>query len=161
VRQEGGAFGAELVEEDVEGGVVAAGAGPHQVTAVVVDDDDQVAVPALVGDLIDPDPSQALEPIDRHVDLRVHAGHDCADGAPRDAQQFHHRALRRANREPRRERIEVASVASTMTRPRHRRDDHAMFAAPDPRSSRFKEHPRRPEIQRSPPTPTFTGVIAR
>ena len=67
------AFGAELVEEDVECGVVAAGAGPHQVAAVVVDDDDQVAVAAFVGDLVDPDPTQSLEPVDGRVDVCVDA----------------------------------------------------------------------------------------
>ena len=59
-----GAFVAELVEEHLQVGVGAARAGPHQMAGVVVDHDDQVAVPALVGDLVDPDPAQPGEPID-------------------------------------------------------------------------------------------------
>ena len=58
------AFGAELVEEHVQRGVVAARAGPHQPAGVVIDDHDQIAVPALVGDLVDPDPAQPVEAID-------------------------------------------------------------------------------------------------
>ena len=56
----------------------------------MVDDHDQIAVPAFVGDLVDPDPSQALEPVDRRVVVRVDAGHDRADRAPRHSQQFRH-----------------------------------------------------------------------
>ena len=47
----------EGVEEALEGGLVPAGGGPDQPTGVVVDDHGQVAVAALVGDLIDPDPA--------------------------------------------------------------------------------------------------------
>ena len=73
----------------------------------------------------------------------------------------HHRGLRGAHREPRREVIEVASVARTVTGPRHRRDRHTMITAPHSRRVRFEEHLRRAQIQRSPPTPTFTEVITR
>ena len=53
------AFGAEFVEEHVQRGVVAAGSGPHEPAAVMIDDHDQIAVPALVGDLVDPDPAES------------------------------------------------------------------------------------------------------
>jgi hypothetical protein len=92
------AFGTELVEEHVQRSVVAAGTSPHQVAAVMIDDHDQIAMPALVRDLIDPDPAQPVQPIDRRVHISVHARDDGADRAPRDAQQFHHRALRRSDR---------------------------------------------------------------
>ena len=127
----------------------------------MVDDDDQVTVSTFVGDLVDPDPPQALEPVDRLVDVGVDAGHDRADCAPRDAQEFHHCAFRCANRKPCRERIEVASVTGPVTRPRHRRDDHPMFAATHSRRPGFEEHARRAQVQRSPPTPSFAVVIAR
>ena len=55
---------AEFVEEHRHVGVGAPRGGPHQSPAVVVDHDDQILVPALVGDLIDPDPPQPVEPID-------------------------------------------------------------------------------------------------
>ncbi len=41
-------------------GVVAARSRPHQPAAVMVDDHDQIAVAALVGDLVDPDPAQPV-----------------------------------------------------------------------------------------------------
>ncbi len=80
-----GSFGTELVEEHFQGGVVAARSGPHQPATVMVHDDDQVAVAAFVGDLVDPDPTQPVETIDGRVDVRVHARHDRPDRAPRDA----------------------------------------------------------------------------
>ena len=39
----------------MQGRFIAAGCGPHEPAGVVVDDDGQVVVAALVGDLIDPD----------------------------------------------------------------------------------------------------------
>ena len=45
----------------LQGGVVAARSGPHEPAAVMIDDHDQIAVPALVGDLVDPDPAQPVE----------------------------------------------------------------------------------------------------
>jgi len=58
----GGSFRAESVEERSQRGFVTARRGPYQRAAVVVDDDGQVAVVVLVGDLIDPDPTQPREP---------------------------------------------------------------------------------------------------
>ena len=127
----------------------------------MIDDHDQITVPALVGDLVDPDPAQALEPIDGRVDVRVDAGDDRADGAPRDPQQLHHRALRCAHRQPSRHIVEVASVARAVTCPRHRGNRHAVRAAPNSRRGRFEEHLRRAEIERTPPTSTLTQVVTR
>jgi hypothetical protein len=63
---------------------VAAGGGPHQPAGVVVDHDHQVLVPALVGDLIDPDPLEPLEPVDAGVDVGHDPGDDVAHRAPPD-----------------------------------------------------------------------------
>jgi hypothetical protein len=125
----------------------------------VIDDHDQIPVPAFVGDLVDPDPSQPPKAIDRRVDVRIDSGDDRADRAPRHPQQFHYRALRGPHREPRRQIIEVAGVAGTVTRPRHRRHDHSMITTPHPRCASFEEHPSRAEIQRPPPTTPLSGVI--
>ncbi len=57
------ALRAEGVEERVQGGLVPAWRGPHQPAGVVVDHDRQIPVPALVGDLVDPDPAQPGEPV--------------------------------------------------------------------------------------------------
>ena len=45
--------------------------GPDETAAVVVDNDDQVAVPPFVGDLIDPDPTQTSEAVDSGLDVIV------------------------------------------------------------------------------------------
>ena len=54
----------QRIEKGVHGRAFAAGTGPHQPAAVVVDHDGQVLVAAFVGDLIDPDPLQASERVD-------------------------------------------------------------------------------------------------
>jgi hypothetical protein len=89
----GGAVGTELIKEHVQRGVVAAGTGPHQPAGVMVDDGDEIAVPALVGDLVDPNASHPVEAVNRGVDVSVDPRHDRADRAPRHPQQRHHRAL--------------------------------------------------------------------
>jgi hypothetical protein len=48
----------------------------------VVDHDHQILVPALV--VIDPDPLEALEPVDPGVDVGHDPGDDVAHGAPPD-----------------------------------------------------------------------------
>jgi hypothetical protein len=83
VSEQRGSFGAELVEEHFQGGVVAARACPHQPAAVVIHDHDQVTVSALAGDLVDPDPVQAVETINGRVDIRVPARHDRTHRPPR------------------------------------------------------------------------------
>ena len=65
--------------------------GSDETAAVVVNDDSQVAVAALVGDLVDPDPTKPSEPVHRRVDVCIDAGDDRSDGPPRDAQQLDHR----------------------------------------------------------------------
>jgi hypothetical protein len=52
----------------------------------MVDDHDQVVVPPLVGDLVDPDPAQPIEPIHDGVDIGVDPGDDRPDRPPRDPQ---------------------------------------------------------------------------
>ena len=52
------AFVAEFVEEHVQCSFRPAGSGPDKTAGVVIDHHDQVTVPAFVGDLIDPDPTQ-------------------------------------------------------------------------------------------------------
>ena len=78
--QQRGSFGAEFVEEHFQGGVVAARSGPHELAAVMVNDDDQVSVAALVGDLVDPDPAQPVQSVNGRVDVGVHARDDRSDG---------------------------------------------------------------------------------
>src|SRR4029453_8727185 len=75
----------QRIEEGVHGRAFAAGTGPHQPAAVVVDHDGQVFVAALVGDLIDPDPLQADECVDPGGGVGPHPrgdGSACAPGDP-------------------------------------------------------------------------------
>ena len=63
VGDQGGALLTEGVEEPLQGGLPPAGCGPHQPPGVVVDHHGQVTLPALVGDLVDPNPPQVGEPV--------------------------------------------------------------------------------------------------
>jgi hypothetical protein len=49
----------------------------------VINNDNQVAVPAFVGDLIDPDPTQTPKAIDGGFDVTVDTGDDRPNGPPR------------------------------------------------------------------------------
>src|SRR5205807_4404602 len=75
----GGAVGTELIKEHVQRGVVASGTSPHQPAAVMVDNHDEIAVPPLVGDLVDPDAPQPVEAVNGGVDVCVDPGHDRAN----------------------------------------------------------------------------------
>ena len=59
-----------------------AGRGPHQPTAVVVDDHGALPVALLVGDLVDPDPSQAGEAVNAGSGLLGHPRDAPPDRAP-------------------------------------------------------------------------------
>lgn len=76
---------AEKIEEGLQGLVVAAGPCPHQPAAVVIDYHGEVAVAALVADLVDPYAAQASEAVDGGGDVGTDAANDGADGAPRHA----------------------------------------------------------------------------
>jgi hypothetical protein len=161
VGQLGGALGAALVEEHPEGGVVAARAGPHQPAGVVIDNHDHVAVPALVGDLVYPDPTQPVEPVDASVDVGVDAGDDRPDAAPRDPQQLADRRRGGSHRQPGGQIVEVPGVSGAVTPPGDRDDRWAMSTATDPGCVSLDEHLRRPQTQRPPPTAPLAAVIAR
>jgi len=83
-----GAILAQGVEEALQGGLVAAGRGPHQPARVMVDDHGEVAVAPLVADLVHPDPAQPSEPVHLGGLLGSDPRADPADGAPGDAQQL-------------------------------------------------------------------------
>jgi hypothetical protein len=83
----------EGLEEATQGRLVPTHAGPHQPAAVVVDDDGQVLVVALVGDLVDPDPPQTREQIEPAGGVGPDPGDDRPDGAPGDPHQLGDRRL--------------------------------------------------------------------
>jgi hypothetical protein len=51
----------------------------------VINNNDQVAVSAFVGDLIDPDPPQTVKTIHNSLDIIVDSGDDRPDRPPRNA----------------------------------------------------------------------------
>ena len=136
-----GPLDTERVEEPSQRGLVAAGRGPHQRAAVVIDDHGQVAVATLVGDLVDPDPTQPGETVHPGVDVGRDAGHDRPHRPPGDAHQLDHRRLGALRGQPRHRLVEVAGVPDSVTGPRHLDHRGTMRravrpAAPPPRAAR-------------------------
>ena len=156
-----GAVLAELVEEPVQGRVVAAGSGPLEPATVVINDDGQVAVATLAGDLVNPDPSQPIEPIDSGVDVGVDPGDDRADGPPRVSQELDHRGLRGVDRQPRGLIVEVTGIGRNVLRPSDLGDDDTVVAAPDPWGVDFEEHLHRAEIEGAPAAAALTMIELR
>jgi len=78
-------------EELVERCFVTTDRSPQQIPGVVIDHDCQILVTALVGDLIDPDPTQTCETIHLRIDLSLEAGNDSTHRAPPDPHQLTHR----------------------------------------------------------------------
>lgn len=58
-----------LRTHNCELGFLPALGGPHHLAGVVVDHHGQIAVPALVGDFVDPDPAQTVEAVRAGVDI--------------------------------------------------------------------------------------------
>lgn len=151
---------AETVEELPQGLLVASRVRPQQHAGVVVDDHGQVAVAPLVGDLVDPDPAQAREPVRRRLGVGDDTGHDRADRAPRDPQQLPDRGLRAVRHQPGGGVVERVGVTGAMTGPRHLGRDDAVFRAAHPRRVRLQERLDGAEVKRPPPAPAVALVIA-
>jgi hypothetical protein len=159
VRDRGAALGAEQLEERPQRGPVPAGRGPHQPARIVVDDDGEVAVLSLVGDLVDANAGQPIEPVTEGFDVGPHAGDDRPDGAPGDAHQLRDRGLRALRHQPGHGLVEGQRVPHAVPGPRHMRDDDAVLRTADSRRLGFQQHRHRAQIQRPPPAPPLTGVV--
>ena len=157
----GAPIGPEQVEEPAQGGGVAAGRSPHQRTGIVIHHDREVLVPLLVRDLVDPETAQPGEPVRRLVRVGPHPGDDRPHRAPGDAHQLTHRGLRRPDGQPGDRVVEPVGVARTMASPGHRRDHHPVVRAPHPRRVGLDEHRHQPDVQRPPPAPARSAVVAR
>ncbi len=107
--------------------------GPQQHTCFVVDDDGEVLVAALVGDLIDADPAQVREPVGLGLRVGDHPGHDRPDRAPGDPQQIPDRRLRAVRHQPRGGVIEGVGVTGAVPSPRDLRGNDPMLGAAHPR----------------------------
>ena len=109
----------EFVEEHIQRSLGPARAGPHETAGVMVNNHNQVTVSPLVGDLIDPDPSQTIKTVDVGFDVCVDSGDNRSDRPPRHPKQLTGCTLGRSHREPRRHRVEVSGMTHAMSRPRN------------------------------------------
>ena len=152
-----GSLLAEQVEESVERRRVRPVDGVDQPASVVVDDHEQVAVVASIGDLVDADPRDALEEF-----LVAELGHDpsddLADRAPRAAQQSSGRRRGHFDRAPGGELLEGEGVARRVARPRDRRHHYAVLGATHPRDARDDEHLGASKVE-GPPTALAARVV--
>jgi hypothetical protein len=135
MRDRGTAFGAEQVEESPQSGPVSTGRGPHQSTRIVINHDRQVAVSTLVGDLVDADAGQSVQPIPKGFDTGPDPGNDRPDGAPSDAHQLGHRRLGALGHQPGDGLIEGQRMPGAVPRPWHVRHHHAVIGTADPSAS--------------------------
>ena len=102
----GSGLGVQLGEELICGGRAGSFAAPHNPAAEVVDDQREVLVLALPGDLVDPDVDQAVEPVG--IDLLIADPlDDPPDRVPIDPQHPLERRLVDLAREPRDQALEI------------------------------------------------------
>ncbi len=117
-----GSLRAECVEERGQGGFVLAGSCPDEPTTVVVNNDAQILVAALVADLINTDPPEVGERVMKFAGVIPDSGDDRPASASRDPHQLGDRCLGRLGGKPRDLCIEVVGVtgpdAWPTTRPR-------------------------------------------
>jgi hypothetical protein len=130
-------FGTELVEEAAQRGPVPARRGPHQPPRIVINDDGDEPMPALVGNLVDPDPGQPVGAVTELLDVGPDPADDRPDGAPGDAHQRGDRALRRLGGQRCHGLVEGERVPGAVPRPRHVRDHDTVLAAGHPGSVGF------------------------
>ena len=119
-----GAVGAQRVEEGAEHVLAVAVGHPHHVPRVVVDQDGHVLLSAAVGDLVDADTSQAGEPVDPGVGVRLVAGDDRADRAPGGPHQLGGGGLGAFGGHPGDLPVEVAGVSGVVAGPGDGGDHH-------------------------------------
>src|SRR5204863_3359257 len=131
---------------------------PHHSAGVVVGDHGEVLVAAAIGDLVHPDPIQALEPVG--VDMVSHdAAHDVVDRFPAAAQQRGGGRLVGPLHQPGDHVFEVAGVAGAGPSPGDLFGaDPPAPAAIEPADVAFDPHPAHACVQVPPPAPS--GVVA-
>ena len=151
-------LGTKRVEEAAQRRRVVAGRGPHQPAGVVVDHHRQVPVAPLVGDLVDPDPAQPLQPVAGLLGIGRHPGHDPPHRRPRHPQQFAHCLLGGMDRQPRRGVVERVGVPGAVARPGHGRHHRPVLGAADPGRLRFQVGADRAKVQRPPAPPALAPV---
>ena len=115
---------------------------------------------ALIGDLVDTDPSQVGELVVKLLNVIPDPGDDRSDRAPGNAHQFSDRALGCLGGQPGDLRVEVMSVTDLVTGPGHRRDCHPVGPTRHPGSVGFQVDLDGPDVQGLPATSPRASVIA-
>ena len=140
---------AELGEEGLQGGAVAARLAPHDRARGVVGDGGQVAVMASVADLVDADADEPLEPALVQV-IGDDARDDRADRVPADPQQPRDRRERHLLRQPRDDVLEVARVRRARPGPRDGLQPHTARPASEAAQLALDPAATRSEIEMAP-----------
>ncbi len=161
MRDQAGSFRTERVEESAQGGHVPARGRPHQPATVMVDNNSQILVATLVGDLINPDPPQVGERVIELLHVTPDPGDDRPHRTPRDPHQLGDRGLRRLSRQPGNVRVEVMGMPGLMPCPRNGRDRDTMDTARHSRRVGFQIHLNRPAIKATPAPPPTARVVSR
>ncbi len=153
-------FRTQGVEEPGQGRFVTTSGGPHEPSAIVVHDHNQVLVTSAVADLIDADPPQAGQTIHRRFGFRRHARDDGADGPPGHPRQLRDRRSRGVRSQPGGLIFEGTREACAMPSPRHSRHKDAVLGAMDSRRVRFEVNRHCPQIKASPEPSPFARIVA-
>jgi hypothetical protein len=74
----------KFTEEDTQRSFASAAPRPHKTTGVVINNNDRVAVPTFVRNVIDPDPPQAVKTINNSFNIIIDSGDDRPNGSPRN-----------------------------------------------------------------------------
>jgi len=157
----GAALLAEQVEEALQGLLVPADPRPHQAPGVVVHHDHQVAVAALVADLIDPDAPQAIERVVGGSAVCHHPVDDRSHGAPGDAKELGDGGPGGVGDEPGGQIVEVPGVAGPVAGPRDLGHGGAVGGAVDAGGVRLQEAAHRAEVDGPPPPPALAAIVQR
>ena len=152
------AFGAEVVEEGVQGGGVLARRAPHDLLARVLSDQGQVVVVAPPADLVHPDVDQPVQAVGVQA-VRDHPLADPPDGVPVHPRQAGDGGLVGLGRQERHQVLEVTAEPRAGPGERDALDPHPMLGAPQPPQPGPHEDLPAPEVQMPPRRGHRPGVI--
>ena len=150
----------EEIEKAPQRRLVTTGSCPDEPTRVVVDNDGQVAVAALVADLVDADAAQPRQAVDLGVDVVLNPCDDRPNAAPGDPHELDHRRLRALNRQPGHLVVERPRVTSAVSCPRDLGRDHPVRSTAHSRNIGLEITAQLADVERSPTAATFTPVVA-
>ena len=126
----------------------------------MVDHHHEESLAPLVGDLVDPDPAQTGQTVDRRIDVGPHPLHDGAHRAPGHPKQLFDCALGGAHSQPGGVVVEVPGVPGVVAGPGDSSNGRTVLGAGHPRRVGLEVHLGRAHIERSPTPAAFASVVA-